>query len=442
MRFEFEWQEAPGVQDQVLAATWARLSLHVGDLCVSEAIDVRSDSRRTGIHGSLFPLAEWLVEHWWHLLCEPSPRAPVPGGRAALPLMRSWVQRHNLLAARDGGALPDLTIVRDGDDVLLQCESDPVSRAPTRLRFVGQGGRRVPVAEFERSARCFIEAVLARLEERHADNEDVERVAEAWGAICSADSAEAALCRSLAVMGVDPYDPGEANDALIEAVERCLRVLPDELRADLFEGSDPRSLVHNLEWVERGRIGLRGAVHSAGFPTIDPVTAPTPHEIGYLTARRVRSELLGLAHDLPLPDLRSALVDRLGWARGCSRLAVAGTHLDGMVGLDDASSALVLVTADSRSERAERFRLARAAFFPVSRRLCTNARLLTKSVTPAQRAARAFAAELLAPAAALASRVSGRFSDEDVEELAAEFLVSPQVILHQVENHGLGYVDA
>ena len=113
-----------------------------------------------------------------------------------------------------------------------------------------------------------------------------------------------------------------------------------------------------------------------------------------------------------------------------------------MVGLDDASSALVLVTADRRSERAERFLLARAVFFPVSRRLGTSARLLTGSVTPPQRAARAFAAELLVPAAALANRVSGRLNDRDVENLAAEFLVNPQVILHQVENHGLGYVDS
>jgi hypothetical protein len=85
--------------------------------------------------------------------------------------------------------------------------------------------------------------------------------------------------------------------------------------------------------------------------------------------------------------------------------------------------------------------LARAAFFCVTGALGSNARLLTSSVTPPQRAARAFAAELLAPAAALAKRVSGRLNDEDVEDLAAEFAVNPQVLLHQVENHGLGYVD-
>lgn len=441
MRFEFEWQDAAGVRDKVLAATWARLSLSVGDLCASEAIDLRSDSRRTGIYGSLFPLAEWLIEHWWHLLYESPPRCPMPGGRAALPLMRSWVQRHNLLAARDGGALPDLTIARDGDDVLLQWEADPVSPPPTRLRFVGQGKSRLSVAEFKRSVGLFVEAVLARLEDRLRDNEEVERVVEAWHAIRSADSAEEELCRSLAAMGVDPYDPDEATDALIETVERGISVLSDELRADLFEGSDPQSLMNDLTWVEREHAGLRSAVNGARFPTIDGLTGPTAHEIGYLAARRVRSELLRMPSDEPLPDLHSALVNNLGWARDCSRVARGETHLDGMVGLDDASSAPLLVIADSRGEVAERFRLARAAFFPVTGRLGTNGRLLTRSATRPQRTARAFAAELLAPAQALARRVSGRLNDQDVENLATELLVSPQLIRHQVENHGLGFVE-
>lgn len=441
MRFDYEWQEASGVRDNVLAATWARLSLSVGDRCASEAVDLRSDSRRTGIYGSVFPLVEWLVEHWWHLLHEPSPRSPVPSGRAASQMMRGWVQRHNLLAARDGGALPDLSIVRDGDDILVQWEADPASQSPDRVRFVGRDALRVEVDDFERSVATFVEAVLARLEERLRDNEDAERVVEAWTAIRTADSAERQLCQSLAVMGVDPYDPDEATETLIEVVERAIRDLPDELRTDLLEGSDPGSIIADLKWIELGRAGLRHAVDGAEFPTVDSVTAPSAHETGYLAARRVRSDLLSLPADEPLPDLDSALVDRLGWADGCTRTAKGETHLNGLVGLDNAIAAPLLVIPEPRSPSAERFRLARAAFFPVTGNLGTGARLLTSSVTSLQRAARAFAAELLAPAAALARRVSGRLNDHDIEKLATEFMVSPQLIWHQVENHGLGYLE-
>lgn len=440
MRLEFEWQEAPGVRDKVLAASWARLSLSVGDLCASEAIDLRSESRRTGIYGSLFPLAEWIIEHWWHLLYEPSPCSPVPAGRAAPERMRSWVQRHNFLAARDGGSLPDLTISRDGDAVLIQWEADPLSRASTRIRFVGQGRAREDAAQLEESLGSFIDSVLGRLGESLRDNKDVDRVTAAWSAIRSADSVEAELCRSLAAMGVDPYDPEEATETLIAIVQRAIDVLPGELRADFFEGSDLRDLQSNLDWVEQAVASLRGTIGCADFPTIDPVTALTAHDIGYLSARRVRSEFLGLAEDAPVPDLAALLVSRLGWAPGCSRAVEGPTRLDGIVGLDNASSAPLLLTAGERSGPAQRFRLARAAFFPVTRSLGSSARLLTAAVTRPQRASRAFAAELLAPAASLARRISGSLNDEDVEHLAEEFLVSPLVIRHQVENHGLAYL--
>lgn len=440
MRFEFEWEEAPGVRDEVLAETWARLTLKVGDSYPSELIDVRSQGRRTGIYGSLFPLAEWLVENWWHLLYEPPPRIPVPGGRSALPTMRGWVQRHNLLLARDGGALPDLTIARDGAEIILQWDADPASRVTDRLRFVGRGSERVSVPDFKSSILALVDAVLTRLAERFDNNEDVERLREAWTAIRSAEPAEKALCRSLAVLGVDPYDPDEATDTLIETVRRGLRELPDDLHADLFEGSNPKSLSADLGWIERSREELLPAVNGADFPTIEPAAASIPpHEAGYLAARRVRSEILSVPADEPIPDLTSILAKRLGWTANCTRSALGETRLDGMIGLNVADSAPVLVIPGARSLAAERFRLARAAYFPVTKNLGASARLLTGSATPPQRAARAFAAELLAPATALEKRVPARWSDQDLEDLATEFSVSPQLIYHQLENHGLGY---
>ena len=142
MRLDFEWHDAPGVQDEVLKATWARLEIHVKDQVASEALDLRSSSRRTGIYGSLFPLAEWVVEQWWHLLNEPSITSTVVGGREAAPWMHDWVRRHNLLTAREGGALPDLTMVRDGDEMVIKWEPDPACDQPCRIRFAAssEGG--------------------------------------------------------------------------------------------------------------------------------------------------------------------------------------------------------------------------------------------------------------------------------------------------------------
>ena len=338
--------------------------------------------------------------------------------------------------------MPDLTIMGDEDEVLLQWEADPAETPTAHLRFVGQGKVRLPIAEVERALGALVGSVLARLLEELEGNEEVERTVEAWDAIRSADLDEKQLCRSLAMLGVDPYDPDEATPELIQVVERAIGALSAELRNDFFVGSDPWSIQDDLSWVDRARSGLGPPVDPARWKTLDWTSGETAHETGYRLARRVRSELLKERPDEQLEDLPGLLVDRLGWAPDCSREAEGQTRLDGMIGLDATHSAPLLVVANRRSEAADRFRLARAAFFPVAGCLGTTARLLTRSVTRDQRASRAFAAELLAPAAALERRISGWLNEQDVEDLAAELVVSPQVIRHQVENHGLAYLAA
>ena len=67
--------------------------------------------------------------------------------------------------------------------------------------------------------------------------------------------------------------------------------------------------------------------------------------------------------------------------------------------------------------------------------------LLTQARSDRQQWSRAFAAEFLAPAAALQAKVSGSTLDEDgVDELASEFGVSPWLIAHQVQNHGIAEI--
>lgn len=445
VKFDYEWQEAPGVRDQVLAATWARFSIEVGAHHATEAIDPKAGSRRTGIYGSLFPLAQWIVENWWHLLYEPAPVSPPPGGRDSWPeLQRPWIRRHNLLVAREGGAYPDLTIARDGDVLSLIWRPDPSLSFPTRLRFVGEGSSRVAVERFEEEASSLVGAVLARLESQLPGNSEVEDLKEAWMAIGSSDSSEKDLCRALAILGLDPYDPEEVTDEITEAVQQGLRNLPPDLNDDLLE-SKPQHFREDLDWVLRQAAGLKENTEGFQFPTIELIQAATPHETGYLTARRVRAELLKLSSDEPIPELEPLLAERLGWSQDFLQRRLGKVSLDGMVGLDEASGAPVLIDPKERkrdSSFGERFLVARAAFFPITKTLGSRARLLSHASTPAQRMTRAFAAEILAPSAALKKMVSGQVSEDQLGELAAKFKVSSLAIAHQIENHRLGYVAA
>ncbi len=91
----------------------------------------------------------------------------------------------------------------------------------------------------------------------------------------------------------------------------------------------------------------------------------------------------------------------------------------------------------SRQPQAQRFLQARALY----RWLAASGRsthvLITTAHTWHQRASRAFAAELLAPGSALERKVGVSAGDEDIHRLAEEYLVSPLVVGHQLENRGV-----
>lgn len=439
MKLDVEWLDAPGVEDRVLAATWARLRISAGDRDITDVVHVGSNTRRSAVYGAVFPVVEWLVESWWHILNEPAPTSPLRAGRDAPPWTRGWVRRHNLLAAREGFALPDASFVRDGDEVVVAWFPDPGGGRDQRIRFVGSGEVRVPLAEFERAVVGLVTATLQRLREVVGANEDVERVASAWQAIRSADAGERELCSCLAVLGADPYDPDEGAEVLVRQVQELIDELPPELRHDLFEGTKAGELTAAGQWVRSHRKDLTKQAGDGPHPTLRLQWDASAHGTGYEFARRVRRELLDLAPDVPISNLDAVLVEQLGWDPTLVKRAESAASLQGLVGISSSSARPLLVDPYPRQGRGRRFLLARAAFFPASGSL-GEGRLLTSAVTRQQRAARAFAAELLAPASALARRVSGLVSETGVAELAEEFDVSTMLIQHQIENHNLGVV--
>lgn len=439
MQFEIEWEDAPGVRDRVLAATWGRLSVRIEGLYATELLDLRSSSRRTAVYGSLFPLAEWIVENWWNLLYEPCPTSPVVSARTARPWMRPFVQRHGLLSARDGGALPDLSIWSDGAETILHWDPDPPSTKATRVRFVGQGHVRLPATSVKAGLTSLVNQVLGRLEALGLqDNDDTLRLWTAWSAVGDSAAHEPETCRRLALLGLNPYDPDEANEDIIAVVDRAGEVLPAVLADDLLEGTRPAELVADLAWVEEGLRGL-----GAGEPPPFGPVGRTAHEVGYVAAREAR-RLMGLDAQSPVGDLPEALVARLNWSDEVEREhhRAASGRLDAVVGWSHTTHRPLSIVPSTRSNAATRFRLARAAFLVLSGAATTAPRLLSAAATWPQRASRAFAAELLVPAAALTERVGGAVSEALVEEVAEEYRVSPLLVKHQIENHRLGTIEA
>ena len=439
IEFRVEWQDAPGVRDPVLARTWCRLTVDVDGQLVSRAIDHRSESLRDGIYGSVLPLCSWMVENWWCLQHEVY-RFHRPWRSHDLAVNvnhRAWVQRHSLRAVGEGGVLPDLMLFRDGDAVVVRWFADQADAAHPYLRFIGHGQASMPVDEATYGLTDFVVRVLDRIEEMNAP--EVEALRRDWAAITTAPPEERDLCAWSARVGLDPYDPYELTDQRESLLKASISSLEAELRGDLLDATTADALATDARWVDAAHDVALGSGLSAAD---EPVLArgghrSTAHETGYECARTLRRHLG--AHEAPVADMR-AVMCALGWAQEplLTTDSKPTSPLDAL--LDHSARGVPVVVAyQDGGVESERFRLARSLFLRHFT-AASGRRLVTASHTWDQRASRAFAAEFLAPAGALAKHIRGPVSFSDVDELGGEYRVSPLVIEHQIDNQRLGFL--
>jgi hypothetical protein len=222
------------------------------------------------------------------------------------------------------------------------------------------------------------------------------------------------------------------TDDLVTVFEAQVRPLSEELRTDLLQGSTAGFLTGDLRWVLQAfeTAGLEpGTTLAQGAPLLaTPTPTRSAYRLGYQQATSFRQQF-GVPTE-PLDDLAQMLHKHCGWPS--DRLtAVVGKRRDGVP----------QVVGPSANQTSQRFRLARAVYFLPSPDVETPPRLVTRAYTWDQRASRAFAAELLAPAEALRQEVRDHVPQAKVEELARKFRVSPWVIAHQLENHRIGWTE-
>ncbi len=446
LRFRIDWEDEPRVRDPLLRASWARLEILAREgereFCLTDCLDERSQSLRRGIYGSVFPLAEWIVENWWSLMNESLRADRFPGARALAKdeAFRPWVRRHSLLAARGGFALPDLTLYRDGSRVVVRCIPDPPeTEIPYPVRFARDVELRLARAEVEAGLRALVEAVIERVHELAPSEPGTSDLIANWEAVQESTRTEAGLCRAAAAMGLDPYDEGELSADLLDVLEGSFRSLAPPLRWDLAESTTRDAVRADLSWVleASSRLGAQGPSTTPGPP--DESGAVPAHRAGYRLAR----ELVDRAGLPPVDDLEGFARDRCGWsgsAEAPPQKDGVATRINAMVGPDASGRPSLIPSAIPGRSESSRFLLGRALFFAPSSEYPPPHRLLTRASAWSQRASRAFAAELLAPAAELGRRVSARVTYEEIGELAREFHVSPMVIEHQLENHRIAQV--
>ena len=220
--FAIDWKDAPGVRDPVLARTWCALTIRIGGVPVTRVFDRRTKGWRNSVYGSVFPLCRWIVDTLWFLLYEPY-RLPIPYGSRDLARNnadRPWVHRHSLLAAREGGALPDLTLFRDGDAVLARWLRDGGDTSHPSLRFVQEGQMRLSPDALRDSVEAFVHTVLQRVADLpHAD---IAQLRDDWRDLCSLTPEETKLCAWSARLGINAHYDDELSDNAAEGLKAMI----------------------------------------------------------------------------------------------------------------------------------------------------------------------------------------------------------------------------
>jgi hypothetical protein len=221
-RLHFEWEESPRVRTPELAATWARLEIYANQHPVTKVEAQRTQSIRTGIYVPLFPVAEWLVANWFFLWDEWRPDAPQ--------------ERHSLLAAREGFALPALSFHPTESQLELRWHR---SHAPlSGLEFLAEGSAIVRKAAVREECARLVEAVVERLGTRSVD---VPQLVSEWRAVLEAtnDPEQRAFCERAARLGCDPFEISPETANQIEGLDS---ILPEPVRDDFCDAIQLDSL--------------------------------------------------------------------------------------------------------------------------------------------------------------------------------------------------------
>lgn len=433
LTFEIEWDSADGVQGVELEATWSTLKISMNDVPISQLVDHKSGSLKDYINLPAYPLAEWIALNWWFLTNEPyTPNKYNPP---------EYASRHNLMYARDGYALPSLTIQPTERNALLRWKAQDLRFQ--KVQFVKSGESTITKDDLIECLGGFVDKTIRRLEAKGVSGTTLQ---EEWDAIQALDKEERVFCETSSLLGLDPFSITMEKASEITMVSE---MLPSDIAVDFFSSCSSVSINEDARYAMSAirRIQDDGSVSRALIDINTKVRktkaeAAHPWIDGYEAARELR-RLLGLnGQNLKgLDDLNRALKFS---SQEFESLIVNDSQLPGAIAAvcgTNRTNSPVFVMHPIRREENLKFAFCRSLYnYLFSDQ--SSLSLVTGSHLESQKGNRAFAAEFLVPADSLRKLVTREeVGQEEIDELAAEFNVSPMVVRHQIENHEIAQVN-
>lgn len=435
LTFEFQWQAAESVRSPELRATWARFRLLVGEDCLTVVEDTETGEFRDWLDVSVYPLAEWVAFNWWFLITPANPLLVAHPfgtglGGAAWPYSNETDTRFSLAGAGSGFPWPNLVLVPEQTCYVASLSATP--RSLNRVAFRNSGDFVLDRDATIRALSTLVDSTCRRLDDQGVSGTPLQ---SEWSAIVQLEPDEREFCAAAATLGLDAFDMAEGESV---ALETAAKVTDDPaLFLELLAAIDPRQVSAGADWLAAALDRLAVTLPTGGSSraaslreqlakpaeAIEWPSVRAPWASGYRRAGTVR-ELLGLA-----PEARTDIDALVSSATIQHPVPRAIEALGSSVG----EGPTVVVGQVSSRPASRRFKQARA----LSRYIFDGAPALfvvAQSPSLRDRAERAFAAELLAPAAGLELLLDDNFDAADRERAAEHFEVSRYIIDHQLEN--------
>lgn len=399
-------------------ATLGELGIHVGQTCLTQAIDSEKNILRNGANLSAYRLAEWLAWHWWRLRWEPARQ----GLRDA-----DWSRAHDLACIGGGWLWPNITIKSDGVRIVFDAKRSEVVQTE-QLHYTMGRIVIIPAKTFEKGIDDFVECVLTRLTECNM-NTDLHSI---WSELSSErKDLEISLYRRFeAYLG---FDPDEAQPELIEQLIAEGNSLGLDAISEVVADDHQSALgLHDMAQVSGFDTCPGDGVQSVSTSHHSDQSQVPAWQVGVEVAHQLRQqEYLG---DGVIPNTR--LAELCGISEQVLSRQNPTENIAFDFALDDEKKEKGRIVMRSAWEQGRRFAIARLL---ADRLLDDRNELLhpaTRTYTYRQKMQRAFAGEFLCPIHSLRTFLNDDFSDEKQQDAAEYFNVSPYTVTARLVDNG------
>lgn len=425
---DIQWPPAPEAGgNELLDSSLTRFEMKAGASSLTSFL-ADDGSKNTHLTVATYYLVEWLAQNWWSFLYEPrkDDRSDADS---------EFRSRHWFGIPRNGFALPDVMFVPSGETLEVIARQTYLRFA--RLSFTEATHSIVKTDEVRAQLATFIEAVLGRMGEKGIKRSEAH---EAWKRIADTSREEEDYCRLIGAIGLSPYVDHPEIDKALNGISD---VITETVLTDLCEASTIGSFTRTAEFTGR----IADALEKSSAIEVSPflkIAKPQDnvrkaYDWGYGAASKARREF-GISDDNP--EGRIEFFKKLGFdPKASADIGGQVSNVFPIQGAISRNNKTIKLALSSGTDK--EFSAARGSFLAwVSGE--ADARLVTTARTRQQRAGRAFAAELLAPAAYLKKRL-GR--DRDVspftlDKVSTDIGVASTIVRLQAKNNGYYILDA